>query len=263
MKERSFVADQMIAGPENGPPDRRKNFALLVDGYVRDLFTTGMILQRLDYDVYIVNTSEDAFKIIDAALPGLIITELSLPQMSGLELLVRIKHDARTKEIPVIIHSADEDVRRKELCRASGSAAFLKKPVEPAALYSAIQQATENIPRQYIRVRTLLPVMVSGLAASGSGVFSTECVSELSENGIFVRTLSPRPVNAVLPVTIMIRSIPVKLKAQVIRSVALSPGLFKEPGMGMKFIDIGPNDRELLRNFIKGLILKDVPAQGQ
>ena len=77
--------------------DRKKNYALLVDGYVRDLFATGMVLQRLDYDVFIVNSGEDALKIIDAALPDLIITELSLQQMSGLELLVNLKHDPRTK----------------------------------------------------------------------------------------------------------------------------------------------------------------------
>ncbi len=246
--------------PADRSPDRSKNRALLVDGYVRDLFTTGMILQRLDYDVYIVNTGEDAVKIMEAALPVLIITELTLPKMSGLELLIRVKHDPLTKALPVIIHTAEDDVQRKELCRASGCAAFLKKPVEPDALYSTIQQATNATPRQFIRLRTLLPVMVAGNPVSGN-VFSTEYVSELSENGIFVRTLNPRPVNAVVSVTIMVRSIPVKLKAVVMHSVALKPGLFREPGMGMKFVEISPTDRELLKNIIKGQILKDIPAQ--
>ena len=43
-------------------PDRKKSFAILVDGYVRDLFTTGMVLQRLDYDVYITNTAGGRIK---------------------------------------------------------------------------------------------------------------------------------------------------------------------------------------------------------
>ena len=232
---------------------------MLVDGYVRDLFTTGMILQRLDYDVYIANTAEDALRIVEAAVPALILTELALPQMSGLELLVRVKHDPKTRSLPVIIHSSLEDPERRELCRASGCAAFLRKPVDPAALYTVIQQATESIPRRYIRLRTLLPVLVGGPApAGGTG---TEYVSELSENGIFVRTLNPRPVNTVLPVTIMIHSIPVKIRAAVVYSVAMSPGLFREPGMGMKFEEISATDRELLRNVVKGQIVKDVPAK--
>jgi two-component system chemotaxis response regulator CheY len=258
--EKPSSIDQILRGSDNRGSDRKKSFALLVDGFVKDLFATGMILQRLEYDVYIVNSAEDALRVIDAAAPALLITELSLPRMSGLELLVRIKHDPKIKALPVIIHTAEGDANRQELCRASGCVAFLKKPAEPGALYSAIQQATEITPRQYIRLKTLLPARVGGLDSSGN-VYSTEYVSELSENGIFVRSMSPRPVESVLSVTIMIRTIPVKLKAVVLRSVPISPGLFREPGMGMKFVEISATDRELLKNVIMGQILKDIPSE--
>ena len=251
------MVDQTGSEPGTQQAGRKKSFAILADGFAKDLFTTGMMLQKLDYDVYIVNSAEDALKIIAAAMPTLIITELALPQMSGLELLVRIKHDDRTRHVPVIIHTASDDEQKKSLCRATGCAAFLKKPVEPAALYSTIQQATEKCPRQFIRLRTLLPAMVGGPGASPSQV-GADYVTELSEGGIFVRTLNPRPVNTVLPVTIIIRSMPIKVKAMVVRSVTLSPGLFHEPGMGMKFMEISSTDREVLRNVIKGQILKDI-----
>jgi two-component system, cell cycle response regulator DivK len=245
----------------NTMPDRKKSYALLVDGYVRDLFATGMILQKFNYDVYITNSGEDALKIIDAALPDLIITELSLQQMSGLELLVHLRHNPATKSIPVIIQTAVGDQRREEHCRASGCAGFLRKPAELDELYSAIQLATEETPRQFVRLRTLLPVRVGG-HTSVDAANSLEFVSELSENGVFVRTLNPRPVNTVVPVNLIIHSIPVKLTAMVIRSVIMSQGLFKEPGMGLKFIEITQTDRELLRNFIKGQIMKDITTQG-
>jgi CheY-like chemotaxis protein len=248
--------EQAAQAPEDRMPDRKASFALLVDGFVRDLFTTGMILQRLGHDVYIANTGEDAIKIMEAALPVLVITELILPQLSGLELLVRIKHDPATKTIPVIIHTSLDDPKREDLCRASGCSAVLKKPVDLDALYSAIQQATEITPRKHIRLRTLLPARVAGMTAAG-----TEYVSALSEEGIFVRTLSPRQVNTVLPVTIIIHSIPVKLKAVVLRNITMNRGLFREPGMAMKFVEISQTDRELLRNFIKGQIMKDIPTQ--
>jgi len=252
--------EHVFQGSEDKMPDRKANFALLVDGFVRDLFTTGMILQRLGYDVYIANTGEDALKIIEAALPVLVINELTLPQMSGLELLVRIKHDARTKSIPVIIQTALDDPKREDLCRASGCSAILKKPVDLGTLYSAIQQATEITPRKHVRLRTLLPVRVGGLTFSGSSI-STEYISALSEDGIFVRTLSPRQIGAVFPVTIIIHSIPVKLKAVVLRNVTMKRGMFREPGMAMKFVEISLTDQELLRNFIKGQIMKDIPIQ--
>jgi CheY-like chemotaxis protein len=242
-------------------PDRKKTYALLVDSYVRDLFATGMILRRLDYDVYIANSGEDALKLIEAAVPELIITELSLQQMSGLELLIHLRHNPLTKSIPVVIHTAVTDKKKEEHCRASGCAAFLRKPAELDALFSAIQQATKETPRQFIRFRTLLPVRVGGHTSADSAG-SVEFVSELSENGCFVCTMNPRPVNQTVPVNLIIHSIPVKLKAMVLRSVTMNPGLFKEPGMGLKFVEISDTDRELLRNYIKGQIMKDILSQG-
>jgi response regulator RpfG family c-di-GMP phosphodiesterase len=238
-------------------PDRRKSYALLVDGYVKDLFATGMVLQRLDYEVYIANSGEDALRLIGAALPELVITELSLQQMSGLELLVHLKHDPATREIPIIVQTAIGDRKREEHCRVSGCAAFLKKPVDLDDLFCAIQAATEVTPRRFIRLRTLLPVRVGGQASSETAD-SVEFVSELSEGGMFVRTMNPRPVNAVVPVTLIIQSMAVKLKAVVARKSELSPGLFKEPGMGMRFIEMPETSRELLRNFIKGQIMKEI-----
>jgi CheY-like chemotaxis protein len=238
-------------------PNKSIKYALLVDGYVRDLFTTGIILQRLDYDVFIANSGEDALKLIGVALPELVITELSLHNMSGLELLFHLKHTPDTKNIPVIIHTAIGDEKWEDHCRVTGCAAFLRKPVALDELYSAIQRATEDRPRQYVRLRTLLPVRVGGHQSTDAAA-SVEYISELSENGIFVRTLTPRPVNAILPVNIIINSLPIKLKAVVVRKVNIGHGLFKEPGMGLQFVEISDPHRELLRNFIKGEIMRDI-----
>ncbi len=241
-------------------PVNKSRLALLVDGYVKDLFATGMLLQRFNYDVYIVNTAEDAQRIMESVVPALVITELALPQTSGLELLINIRQDPRTKAVPVIIYTAANDPQKERHCRASGCSSFLKKPAEPDELYRTIQKVTEVTPRHHIRVKTLLPVMVGGLTMTG-GVVSTECVSELSEDGIFVRTLNPRSLNVVLPVTIMIHSIPVKLRAAVLRTCTIGAGSFKEPGMALKFVDISDTDRELIRNFIMGMLTQDIPRQ--
>jgi CheY-like chemotaxis protein len=238
-------------------PDKSIKYALLVDGYVRDLFATGLILQRLGYNVFIANSGEDALKLIEVALPELVITELSLQNMSGLELLFQLKHTSGTKEIPVIIHTAIGEEKWEGHCRATGCAAFLRKPVELDELYNAIQRATEDKPRLHVRLRTLLPVRVGGHLSTDAAA-SVEYISEVSENGIFVRTLTPRPLNTILPVNMIINSQPIKLKAAVVRRVNIHQRLFKEPGMGMQFVEISDHHRELLRNFIKEEIMRDI-----
>ena len=238
-------------------PDCPKSYALLVDGYVRDLFTLGLILQRLNYDVFIANSGEDAIKHIDLSPPDLVITELSLKNMSGLELLFHLKHTESTKDIPVIIHTAVGDEKREKHCRATGCAAFLRKPVSLNILYSAIQKATESRPRQFIRLRTLLPVRIGGPVPK-DGADSVEYITQISENDFFVRTLYPRPINAVVPVNLIVNSQPVKVTAKVARTVTIREGVFKEPGMGMTFVEISDAHRQLLRNYIKHNIMRDI-----
>lgn len=238
-------------------PESAKSYALLVDGYVRDLFTTGLILQRLNYDVFIANSGEDALKHIELALPDLVITELSLQNMSGLELLFHLKHNTATKDIPVLIHTAIGDAKREQHCKATGCAAFLKKPVDVDRLYSAIQEATETRPRRFIRLRTLLPVRIGG-PTPRDAANSVEYITELSENDFFVRTLNPRPINAVLPVNLIVNSLPVKAAAEVLRTVTIREGVFKEPGMGMKFVELSDAHRELIRTYIKNNIMRDI-----
>ena len=64
----------------------------------------------------------------DALLPKLIITDINMPEMTGIELLSILKSNARLKQIKVIVFStAKRDHYQKE-CTRLGAAAFLQKP---------------------------------------------------------------------------------------------------------------------------------------
>ena len=65
-----------------------------------------------------------------ATEPDLILLDLHLPEMSGLEVLDRLKRSAITRDIPVIVVSADATPEQIERARADGAAAFLTKPLD-------------------------------------------------------------------------------------------------------------------------------------
>jgi len=67
--------------------------------------------------------SEDTF------LPDLIVLDLNMPILSGMETLTRLKSSTRFKDIPVIIHSTSMYELEKERCLKIGAADFIKKPV--------------------------------------------------------------------------------------------------------------------------------------
>ena len=63
-------------------------------------------------------------------LPGLILLDLHLPKISGLEVLRRLKADHRTRSIPVVILTASQKDRDIAECRRLGVHAYVVKPVD-------------------------------------------------------------------------------------------------------------------------------------
>ena len=63
-----------------------------------------------------------------AELPGLIVSDLSMPRMSGLELLRSIKADERLRHINVGIITSSDVPNDRELAMAGGACSFVHKP---------------------------------------------------------------------------------------------------------------------------------------
>ncbi|HUJ18732.1 MAG TPA: response regulator [Nitrospirota bacterium] len=241
------------AGKEaaSGSVERKKNFLVVVDGNPRDRYETGMLLQRLEYNVFTTGTAEEAGQYMDIAMPSLVVTEMLLPAMNGMEFVNRIKQAPRTKNVPVVVLSQMKDPKIEELCMVAGCASYLRKPVDPNTLYRTVQHAIEATPRHYIRLNTCFKAVIGGQAAAGSPDPGGDYVTALSENGLFIRTYHPRPLKAVLPVTFFMQGRQVNVQACVLYAFTSAGGPLKEPGMGMKFIEISDADREFIRAFIR------------
>ena len=73
-------------------------------------------------------------------LPLVILLDLNLPVLDGYGVLAKLKADARTRKIPVIIFSSSDDEREIARCYALGCNAFLQKPIEYNNLILTIRQ---------------------------------------------------------------------------------------------------------------------------
>jgi CheY-like chemotaxis protein len=238
-------------------PDRETRTILLVDNSASILFYLAMLLKRLEYKVVTARNAEDALRMMEETVPSIVLTEVSLPRMSGVQFLKRMKDTARFKAIPAVILTSETDPGMKDACARLGCAAYLAKPVEPDVLYRTLQAVSESIPRTNIRLNASLKVIVGDGSLSG-GTRRTEHATAISEGGLFIRTLYPQPRNALTPLQIFIHDREIKVKAVVLYTYPLGEGTFQEPGMGMKFVEISDADRALIRDFIRDQLTRDI-----
>ncbi len=235
--------------------DRESRTLLVVDRSATHRFYMGTMLRRLEYTVRAAKSAEDALKSMAEALPSLMITDTALPAMNGIDLLKRMKQDQQLKAVPVIIHSSDDGPGVKERCMAAGCKAYFKKPADIETLYKSIQAALESAPRQTIRIETSLRVEVGDGTAPGGDV-RREYATALSEGGLYIKSLTPEPVNMVIPLKLFINDRVIRATAVVLYSSTKVGGQHKEPGMGMKFVTISTEDRAFVRDYIKEQISK-------
>jgi CheY-like chemotaxis protein len=231
--------------------EKKKKFVLVVDNNTRDSFQAGMMLQNFGYNVTTVKTAEEAFEFISIAVPSLIVMELVLPGMNGHDLLARIRKEPSLAKMPVIVQTSIADSKVQDRCYEAGCTLYLKKPVDAESLYRAVQEAIEPTPRHNVRIPTFLRASVDG---SGTGA---EFVTVISNKGMFVKTLHPRPKGAQHTVSFILKKKIIKVEAEVLYSYGFGEGPAKDPGMGMKFVTISPEDLALIQAYIQENI---VPA---
>jgi twitching motility two-component system response regulator PilH len=237
--------------------DRETRTVLLVDESVTMLYYYGILLKRLEYAVLTAATPEDALKIMEHTVPSLILTAISFPSMNGIDFIKTVKRGERTKTVPVIVITAEEEDSVRSACLRLGCIAYLIKPVDAGALYLTIQNILEATPRENIRINTLLKTVVGEEDAKDAA----ECIeyaTAISEKGAYVRTLAPKAKDALIPIRIYLKDREIKAKAVVLYTHAIERGAFREPGMGLKFVEISEDDRIYLRNFINAQLTSDI-----
>lgn len=190
-------------GADTSMQEREKQIILIVDGDSTRQFFTAVFLQRFNYHVFPVKTAEAALMITELTVPLLVITDITLPQMNGIDLLKTLKQNPRTREVPLLIYTGLKSPAYREECKQAGCAGYLTEPADHNQLYEAVQKATETTPRHYVRLDTSLDVIVESSPLDGSGE-RREKVTALSEHGMFVSSQQPLPFSSTSPFTLIL-----------------------------------------------------------
>lgn len=225
---------------------RSSRYILIAAGNADELYRTSMLLQRFAYPVCTAQSAKQAFDIITVSKPALVITDLDLPDASGLDLLRKLGSGARALPVILLLPTSGACVEARDV-EIGGSIPCLTKPVEPEDLFRLVQAAVETTPRSTIRIPTRMPIVVNRILLD---VQKGEYVTDLSEDGLYVRTLKPLRKGERITISLVVDGRTINADASVLYEHRPSEGLFREPGMAVKFEQIAPDDREHIRKHV-------------
>ena len=114
---------------------------LIVEDNEKNLKLVRDVLQVKGYETLEAVTGEDGLKIARARMPDLILMDIQLPGMNGIDALKALRADPATAAIPVIAITASVMQQDRQQIVNAGFNAFVEKPVNLRNLLDTVQQA--------------------------------------------------------------------------------------------------------------------------
>ncbi len=111
---------------------------LAVDDNPEALFALKELLTQKGFSVVTASTGEDALKLLESDLPDIILLDVSMPGISGLEVTRIIKSDPEKRLIPLVLLTANSDLDDLTQGLDAGADNYIVKPYRPDELIARI-----------------------------------------------------------------------------------------------------------------------------
>ena len=115
---------------------------LFVDDEPVTLQILGKAAQLLGHQPILIQSSKKALALTGDQAPDLIMMDMMMPEMDGLDVLRILRSRAETADIPVVILSAGAGLDDRERVKAAGAQDYLTKPVSLNLLMDTIRKYT-------------------------------------------------------------------------------------------------------------------------
>ncbi|NWJ44444.1 MAG: response regulator [Chloroflexi bacterium] len=117
---------------------------LVVDDSLIIHRTLGFTLRKHGFDVLQALNGVEALTLLEKSPVNLVIADLAMPRMDGMELLRRMRHDKILETIPFIMLTASGQDEDRIIARKEGANGFLTKPASSGEILQTIDSVLEK-----------------------------------------------------------------------------------------------------------------------
>jgi len=82
----------------------------------------------------------DALELLRANEISLLITDLYMPRLNGIELIKKLRHSERGGDVPIILLTTETCIEQEREARQAGVSLFISKPFQPEQLAGLVRQ---------------------------------------------------------------------------------------------------------------------------
>jgi adenylate cyclase len=121
-------------------------------------YVSTILTQQGGYQVYTARNGMEGLHLANSILPDLIVTDLMMPQLSGLEMIWQIRNDRKLKGIPIVLLTAKTDEESRITGTEHGADAYLAKPFNDRELLAEVRNllALKENERRVVELNTYL-----------------------------------------------------------------------------------------------------------
>ena len=138
-----FQQEHFISAFKDEKPDVGKSTILIVEDNSEMRYFLSNILQPY-YNCLMASNGAEGWKMVQKARPALVISDIIMPKMTGIQLCEKIKETDNTCHIPVILLTAKNAAEYKIEGYKTGADAYVSKPFDIDILFSQIERLIKN-----------------------------------------------------------------------------------------------------------------------
>jgi chemosensory pili system protein ChpA (sensor histidine kinase/response regulator) len=116
--------------------------ALVVDDSLSARRAMAQVLKDAGFDVRTANDGLDAVNILEKYVPDIILSDMEMPRMNGLELTSHVRYAERTKHIPVIMITSRSTEKHRQMSSSAGVNVHIVKPFSDDILLQHVAKLT-------------------------------------------------------------------------------------------------------------------------
>jgi DNA-binding response OmpR family regulator len=123
----------------NSPEVKKSNSLVVVED---DVYMQNLLSHYLEeeYDVKVFDNGLDAYAYLqEGNIPDIIIADLNIPKLSGLDLILQVKASGFFSSIPIMVLSGEESTEKRIKCLEAGADDYVVKPFNPRELEARIK----------------------------------------------------------------------------------------------------------------------------